>query len=47
MRGNPIGDFNTRGLTKCPYCGGYIPDAVIDGHMGQCTSNPANQTEEA
>lgn len=46
MRGNPVGDFNTQGRTKCPYCGGYIPDAAVHSHMAGCTSNPANQTEE-
>jgi len=40
---NPVGDFNTRGMEKCPYCGGYEPTARINSHMDSCVKNPVNK----
>ena len=45
-RGNPVGDFNTRGQTKCPHCGDYFPDNWVASHVASCPKNPANQTTE-
>lgn len=44
---NPVGAFNTNGLTKCPHCSDYKPDRTIDSHMTSCGSNPDNQTPPA
>lgn len=46
VRGNPVGDFNTYGQSKCPYCGDYMPTAWIANHMSMCESNPSNQVED-
>lgn len=46
MAKNPVGDFNTSGQTKCPYCGSYFPSAWVVNHMNMCDNNPANQVED-
>lgn len=46
-RRDPLGEFNTRGLEKCPHCSDYKPERTIDSHMESCASNPANQASPA
>lgn len=43
-RRDPLGEFNTAGLEKCPYCFDYKPERTIYAHMQACSDNPANQT---
>lgn len=42
-RRDPLGEFNTAGLEKCPHCSDYKPERTIYAHMTNCTKNPANQ----
>lgn len=42
---NYEGKFNTMGQTKCPHCGLYSPDNVIDSHISACRLNPENQED--
>lgn len=42
---DPVGDFNTQGQDKCPYCGDYFPEAWSMNHINGCDKNPANKED--
>lgn len=44
-RGNPVGEFNTRGQGKCPHCGNYFPENWVTGHIATCSSRPVEGPE--
>jgi hypothetical protein len=37
---NPVGDFNTQGQDKCPYCGDHFPEAWSINHINTCHKKP-------
>lgn len=42
---NPVGDFNTQGMAKCPRCGDYYPKGWGD-HGSECTKPPEEDEDD-